>query len=807
MTIEEIYDYENFSTRSLNVCIYNNLKDLSSILKYYQENKTFNKLRNCGAKSHKELIELCLKYIPYGNIKNINFISIDDIYNSEHISTSSLNVCNDNGLKDLFSILKYYKENKTFYELKNCDSNSNIELIDFCLKYMSFENINFKTSEISFLISNLKKSQINIINNFIQINFENLSNRSQNALTKLLNGNFKIANISEQILCNNTFNANKIENIGKKSNSEINKLIGSISEFIEKVSGFENEIDLISVKNRIFIEKTYSITDIPLKVLQSQSIFKMSDFLIKQNVILKKNQNIIFKQAFKIYDDQPELTFVEIADEINISRERVRQKTKNIIENLLVTLQFLRNIEDDLYKKYGIDQNQQLIYIDNDLNKKINADNETNFSVEFNTFLIYAYISDKFDLIGEIEDVLLTKHFNSRNRHNWSNFYIVNKNISHVFNFNAFADDIEDRFKERNEETYSFNFISYLNNFASVEDNSLVLQIFPVAEKIINQEFQMIIDLYDNIVFKRNTVKQVSDFAIEALEKLGVPSKIKDIYKLIEKENPEITKSQNALRGSLVRTPEIIYFGRSSTYGLKKWEIEKEGIKGGTIRNIVSKFLETQVEPKHISIIAEYVLNYRPNTNEKSILHNLKADETRTFIFFKNTLIGLNSKKYDGYFAELDQIKSIESKSWEERYNDFTQFINIHNRLPYSSGCPDEEIRLYRWHNVQEGKIKNGSLDNKKITLLDQITAQFDRKDSKLTSKSNNSEKYNDLKQFIHLNKRLPSVNKIGEENMYQFFNKQRRLFEKGVLDKFEKNSLIEIAKIIKNHKYENKRN
>ena len=41
---------------------------------------------------------------------------------------------------------------------------------------------------------------------------------------------------------------------------------------------------------------------------------------------------------------------------------------------------------------------------------------------------------------------------------------------------------------------------------------------------------------------------------------------------------------------------------------------------------------------------------------------------------------------------------------------------------------------------------------------------------------------------------------------MYQFFYKQRKLFEQGVLDKFEKNSLIEIAKIIKNQKYENKR-
>jgi hypothetical protein len=654
MTIEEIFVYEDFSARLLNVCIYNNLKDLSSILKYYQENKTFNKLRNCGAKSNKELIELCLKYIPYGNINNINYISIDEIYNSEDISPRSFNVCNNNGLHDLSSILKYYKQNKTFNKLRNCGAKSNKELIDLCLKYMFFENLNFKTSEISLVLT---KSQRNTINNFIQINIDNISNRSKNALKTLLNGNLNNENIWEQILFNNTFNANKIENIGKKSNIEINKLIYLIKEFIKKVTSFENEIDLISVKNRFFIEKTYSISDIPLEVLQSQSIFKMADFLIKQNVILNKSQNIIFQQAFKIYDDQPELTFVEIADEINISRERVRQKTKKIIDNLLLNLQFTRNIEDDLSKKYGIDQNQQLIFIDNDLNKQINADNETNFSTQFNTFLIYAYISDKYDLIGEIEDVLLKKHFNARNRHNWSNFYIINKNISDVFNFNAFADDIEDRFNDRNEETYSFNFSSYLNNFASVEDYSFVLQIFPVAEKIINQEFKMIIDLYDNIVFKRNTFKKVSDFAIEALEKLGVPSKIDDIYKLIEKENPEITKSQNALRGTLGRTPEIIHFGRSSTYGLKKWEIEKEGIKGGTIRNIVSKYLETQVEPKHISIIAQYVLNYRPNTNEKSILYNLKADETRTFIFFKNTLIGLNSKKYDCSFAELNQIK------------------------------------------------------------------------------------------------------------------------------------------------------
>jgi hypothetical protein len=181
------------------------------------------------------------------------------------------------------------------------------------------------------------------------------------------------------------------------------------------VEAISNENDLIALRNSFFIEKTFSISSIPNEILESQSIFSLVDFLIHKDAIFEKNENIIFKKALKIYNDQPEFTLDVIADELNVSRERVRQIRKSLLENLFNNFQFVRNIEDDLYQKYYIDQNQLLIIIDDNLNNQINEVNNTNFSNEFNTFLIYSYISDKFDLIGEIEDVLQPKYFNIRN--------------------------------------------------------------------------------------------------------------------------------------------------------------------------------------------------------------------------------------------------------------------------------------------------------------------------------------------------------------------------------------------------------
>jgi len=573
-------------------------------------------------------------------------MTIEEIYYSEDISVRSFNVCNDNDLKDLNAILKHYREHKTFGILRNCGRKSNEELTALCLKYINYYNNHFAEplkpeKQLISTINNFSRTQREIVNSFIEINKNSLSNRSKNAINSYLNGNLKIKNISERILTNDRFNFQDIKNVGTKTVTELKSFIHTIIEFIEKVVEVDSENHLVALRNRFFIEKTFSISSIPNDILESQSIFSLVDFLISKNAIFEKNESVIFQKAFKIFDNQQELTLDEIAEEINISRERVRQIRKGILENLFNNLKFVRNIEDDLYQKYGIDQNQKLINIDDELNKKINEVNNTNFSIEFNTFIIYSYISEKFDLVGETEDVLQPKYFNSRDRHNWDNFYLVKNQLTKEFDFNNFANDIDKRINARNELTYSFHFKSYLNNFIKNEDNSLISIVFPIAERIINQEFDLIIDLDDNIVFKRNTVKQVPEYAIEALEKLGLPSKVEDIYKLIELNYPEITKSQEALRGSLQRTPEIIYFGRSSTYGLKKWEIEKEGIKGGTIKDIIIDFLKEKKQPIHISIILEHLKKFRGDKDERSVVTNLKVDPENRFIIYNQSFIGL----------------------------------------------------------------------------------------------------------------------------------------------------------------------
>lgn len=717
-------------------------------------------------------------------------MTIEEIYYSEDISVRSFNVCNDNDLKDLTAILKHYREYRTFDNLRNCGRKSNEELKDICLKYIDYDSnqmvVPSKPEKQTITnISDFTRTQREIVNSFIEINSNNLSNRSKNAITTFLNGNLKIRNISEKILTNDSFNFQDIKNVGNKTVTELKSFIEFIIEFIEKVAEVENENDLVALRNRFFIEKTFSISSIPIEILESQSIFSLIDFLISKNAIFEKNESVIFQKALKIFDNQPELTLEEIAEEINISRERVRQIRKGILENLFNNLQFVKNIEEDLYQKYGIDQNQNLINIDDDLNIQFNEVNNTNFSIEFNTFIIYSYISDKFVLVGEIEDVLQPKYFNSRDHHNWDNFYLVKNNVSSFFNFIDFANDLDNRLSDRIEESYNFNFKSYLLSFFSSNNLDELDIASVVAENILNNEFGIYIDTDDNIRFNRNSQKQAYEYTYEALKLLGKPSKVNEITRKIEEMFPDYETNDAKVRASLKRQNGFVPIGRRSIFGLKEWEKELENFKGGTIRQIVAEYLNNNSSPQNYSDITSYVLQFRPKTNEYSIIQNIKLDESKTFIFFKNSFVGLLSKTYDKTFVSMTNSETIEKKSWEERYNELTEFLALNNRLPFSSGCPENEIKLYRWYKIQVGKTKNG-IEEEKSNLINELIKTFEKGESTLKTSinnigrrkrvsSNSKYKYEDLTEFISINKRMPDSRDPNESSLYQFYNRNKK--------------------------------
>lgn len=657
-------------------------------------------------------------------------MTIDEIYKKKEISVRSYNVCKYNELHSVSDLKKYYYKNKSFEKLRNCGRKSNEELIEICNKYPDdyFDNKEIeakKENPLKSIISNLTRVQREVINSFIFVNTNSLSVRSKNAISLHLKNNLKVKNFTEKVLLSESFNVQNIKNVGAKCVPEIEIYISIIKDFIFEVNQTRDEKYLIALKNKFLIQRTFDIPLVPNEILESESIFQLTEFLLSQNAFFDETQTVIVKRALKLFNNQKELTLDEIAEQVNLSRERVRQIRKLCLEELFNKLLFISNFNDDLFQKYSIDVESMYIEINTDILNKINQSNNTNFSREFITFILSAYLKDSFSLVGNYEDVLQPKYFNSRNRHNWNNFYLIEKELSLEFDFTSFTNDISNRVSDRIEESYSFNFKSYLSKFLSNNNIDFLDLLFPICEEIINEEFEIYLDLEENINFIINTTRQAHEYAFEALENLGKPSKVKEIFEKVIELHPNYDTEEAKIRVSMKRKNGFVPIGRKSVFGLKKWESELDNFKGGTIRDIVEEYLMQFAVPKHISDITEHVLKYRPKSNQYSILQNLKLDESGLYIFFKGSHIGLTTKKYESDFKKISEVQKTDRKTWEERFKILQNFVSIEKRLPFSNGVPEKEIKLYRWLNVQKSKQKKGKLSKNKVEKLNSLIAKF----------------------------------------------------------------------------------
>lgn len=738
-------------------------------------------------------------------------MTIDEIYKKGEISIRSYHACKYNEIDTIQELVEFFEEFKSFLKFRNCGKKSNEELIDICNKYQDeyIENRETETKKenpLKTIISELTRVQREVINSFIFVNTNSLSVRSKNAISLHLKNNLKVKSFTEKILLSESFNVQNIKNVGAKCVPEIEVYISIIKDFIFEVSQKRDENYLIALKNKFLIQRTFDIPLVPAEILESESIFQLTDFLLKQNAFFDKTQTIIVKQALKLFNNQKELTLDEIAEQVDLSRERVRQIRKLCLDDLFNKLLFISNFNDDLFQKYSIDVESMYVEINTDILNKINQSNNTNFSREFATYILSAYLKDSFAIVGNYEDVLQPKYFNARNRHNWNNFYLVEKELASEIDFTSLTNDISNRINDRIEESYSFNFKSYISKFLTNNNIDILDLLFPICEKIVNDEFQLYLDLDENLNFKRNTNRQAHEYAYEALEQLGKPSKVKEIFEKVIELHPHYETEEAKIRVSMKRKNGFVPIGRKSMFGLKKWESEFENFKGGTIRTISEEFLLNFNEPQHKKEIEKHVKQFRPKTNANSIYNNLYIDESNTFVFYENYYIGLSSKKYSDKFKILSKTASSSKHTWEESLEILKEFTNKEKRLPYSSDCPKDEEKLYRWFNIQKRKCYDGKLEKDKEKLITEIVNKFpqiNKKQSsnfaviKKTKKETNRNKYSlsELNNFIREHKKIPNSRVIEERNLYQFYYRNKKTLEEIHTLTIEERELIHLIK------------
>jgi Asp-tRNA(Asn)/Glu-tRNA(Gln) amidotransferase C subunit len=705
ISLSELTKIENLSRRSKNVCKHNSLGDISSILNYYWEFEDFLALKNCGLTSNLELTNICDKYEKLISLQEEVITQDSQIYSTTEsihslikqrsllieILESSINKLSArslNGLRRCLGSKIDIKGLKLISTLTNCDlrylrnigEKSFIEIKKFLKsgkenlqKLSDIEDqiadikLKYQSNPISIAINSFNTRKEKLINDFIKQKFNCLSIDSSIALKSFLDNDLTIKSFESLIFSNPEFKIELIQVIGDISKNEMQSFLSTIKKQIEFVSDL-NDCDIEIELFKEFLNLYFSLENSVITNLFSGyntadglPIFRVINILIDHGKIFNEREKIIFHNEFCNFSSEAKTVAVD-SFIIGISRERRRQLMIKFLMKLNFKFNFINQPEIKSLINYGFDLTGNYLEITNDLITSINKSEKTNFNRLFITKIIALLYANKFDLIGNVD------HKNARkksNPDNWKGCYIVDKQLIADFDFDKLISDAKNIVTNKIEEDYSLHFRTYLMKFRKTKDAEVSEMIVETAKYILFCEIDSNINTNEDLYSIWNTFKHVYKYSYEALDKLGRPSKVSDIYLKVKELYPDFKKDQNSIRSSMKRASGFVPIGRSSIFGLKKWESTVDNFKGGTIRDIVKEYLQAHAEPKHINEIAKYVSKYR-NTNAENIYINLRLDKRKRFIFFRGSFIGISNKEYSAenfvQNKELQKKKPLEIK-------------------------------------------------------------------------------------------------------------------------------------------------
>ena len=583
----------------------------------------------------------------------------------------------------------------------------------------------------------------------------------------------------------------KIRNLGKNSLEEGVTLKSMLKEEIERLLSMS--IETLEKEFLFYRYEKLSDNDFSLSFYEKKQHLPM--FWILEQYLKDNNSREIdiLIQSFPIYHQQHILSLQEIAQKHNLSNERVRQIRNDIFHRTFEITDDINKEKDCLLGLTSILNNKNdWSYLAKLIDGKIIINCETaeikdnieeeccNFSIKFILQIIAYLYQDMYSLKGG---------FNTSNK-NTNDTFLVKKELCEIFNFEKFIDDFKNYIAD-NDTEHNLNIESYLANsncWHTTIDDTIFNDILCIINIILLREFNLYPNQDGQIIIPQKKEKDPSTVLYEILKKNNKLMSINDIFVEFKKILPNHKYTNpNQIRSYLQKHEAITYQSRKSEYLLKEWE----HIKAGTIRGAIVEFLESKDTPQSVEDITDYIIQFFPSTQKKSIHSTMFSGEK--FIQYKKGLFGLSEKQYSCEYEPINLLEN-QTKLFEQRLHDFEKFVILNMRFPFSSSENKDEPSLYRWWQIQ--------IKNRNKNLSDSQKSEIERIKNTYTDLEGNKSScewdlnYIKFKDFLLEKLRIPKA--IESENfLYNWWCRAKYNYKKNKLNEKQREKFIEIKAIL----------
>ncbi|MBP8823919.1 MAG: hypothetical protein KBH07_09755 [Flavobacteriales bacterium] len=619
LSLKEISAVYGLSVRAYNVCEAAGLLHISDLRDFAKRNGDFRKLRNCGIKTQLELISLLARLPVMGGHSGAD-PDLNELSKQFSLSARAQNICVDADLHTLSDIRNYAKQHGGFRGLRNCGKKTELELNAL------LERTRNASTPVVALPRPQDQSLAGIISSFVH----RLSAPATEALLK---------------------HARSIDPGAVYNSFGIHD--GKMPEFLTVAS--EVKIELLELRANILMALKDSET--PVGPEREQQEWCLRNQIHEELAAILFNADghphvLRFLGPFLQHVSKPRMTgayspllrgmdppgtMEEVGRSAGLTRERVRQLMQVGDRWILGKIALVEDLPGARAYYAELTTDADWLSVSTVLAMWFNQREGTDWSPRFFGYLAQVLNSHRIKLVKW--ESLFDRKSESRKLDHQHPLLVADQLVVPLHTATKQAKALFSSKRGREEQVP-------LHRLAHPDRQQADERVVGLLREILPLRYQGSRVLEDVWCIAPNAKLKQEEMLEDVLAALNEPSHASRISDAWNIHYPGHPISMGGIRSVAVRNKAKFFsIGRTSTYGLRKWEAERP-VKGGTIRDMVEELLMRRATTVHMRDALDEVRRYRPSTSLSSMRQNLKAEASGRFQFMKNGYIGLAGRVY-----------------------------------------------------------------------------------------------------------------------------------------------------------------